>query len=371
MKILLISDNYVPLVDNKRYGGAESVLMEMATALKTQGHQVSIMAPKDSSLTGFELIPIKTESKQFYQSQGLTPPRGLNWDVCEKLKEVKDNFDLIINHHKQPFVINWLANNCKKPCISIAHNLVSLGGIAGIQTYEAYKRQREARHLVLTVSGFAYEMGNATVPGSVDDYMTFMIAHERFRVRKDNGRPIQIGAFAPNKATNVGPWVFNQLPQGGDVVGYVFNGQEDYFNSFKEVFEKNSKVVWHNGIPYSEVMELLSTSKVLIQPNAMESASAVCFEASVRGVPSIIFTKGKGHGAITGSFLTNAFYVEYNSYNKRLFNRVINEVSALIESINFSIDQRQALADHIYDNYNLNKYLTRLNKFIDKAVAAF
>lgn len=371
MHILVISDNYFPLLKDKVLGGAERVLDSVNKVFIKCGHQVTVISPNGSDLEGVTHLPIGEFSKQHYLNQGMKPPRNLNDFSIEAIKLALKTqpVDVIFNHHKQPRVINWLANEKKDgllrdiPIISWIHN-PPIFGLMTMNTNEAYANLKDAGGLNLAVSGWCERMNNAAQSRDCcDDYLISQIAHEKFTVVEPEFSNLTLGRFVDIKNIHLGMDV--ALATDGRVIGYTENKEDKYYKSTIEARElllkEQGKL--YQGISYAETMDLMSKAGVFIQTSHIETSSCTQFEAAQRGVPQVILTKGNGHGSFEGSFMTglNEWYEVVNTYRKfsdSIPPMIIDAIKKL-ENRTSDLGSRQLLADAIYNSYNEERFYER------------
>ena len=381
MNILVISDNYVPLLVDKVLGGAERVLMNINKALVNDDYnKITIIAPADSKVgPEYGFMSNGDYSKQFYFDRELTPPRNLNALTNSTIDYALEqgDFDLILNHHKQPSVINHLANNVVKlgiPIISWIHN-APIFGMLSVNTNNAYANLKDAGGLNLAVSGWCMKVNNGGERECVNDVLISQIADKRLTAVMPEFNNLTLGRFVNIKNIHIGMDVaISQLdsPTGGRVIGYSENKNDPYYITTIKAREDRLREAGrlYQGITYSETMDLMSKTGVFIQTSHVETSSCTQFEAAQRGVPQVIVVKKPGyHGSLEYSFMEGLtdFYKEVNTF-RRQSSSIPSLLTTAIEELNdvaYNLNKRQELADYIYDNYNEKKFLARFYNKLD------
>jgi UDP-glucose:tetrahydrobiopterin glucosyltransferase len=127
LKLLFVSTPVGPLGSGLG-GGVELTLKNLAIALQQRGHEVTIVAPQESTLAGFTVVEIPGNLQITAQTQGRDalitmpdePVLGRMWDYVRQ----QQDYDLVVN-----FAYDWLPFYLSPfLTIPIAH-LVSMGSL--------------------------------------------------------------------------------------------------------------------------------------------------------------------------------------------------------------------------------------------------
>lgn len=365
LNILVIADNYVPLLKDKVMGGAERVLMEQVDVLEKFGHDIIVICPKDSNLNS--MWSIDEFSKNYYLKDGVKPPRNLNQltiKAIDALTQMDTKPDLIINHHKQASVIKHLATLAGKfKIVSHIHN-APIFGMLSVATNNAYLELARAGGINLGVSGWCTRVNNQMTPHCVTDTLIMQIARERFQVKEPTIQSIAISRFVDIKNLHWYASLLKEEKVTGNLVGYVEDQNDKYWNSTLKDLVQNQPF-WKSDLNYQQTMDLLASSLVYVQTCHLETSSCTQFEAAQRGVPSIVCTKRNGHGSFEGSFLPELAYLEVDTYRLG-WDRISSELNKVIEGVPFNLEARQSLADYIYDNFNEEKWMENFEAVLVK-----
>lgn len=358
MRILVTCDNYIPCSETKAAGGAEKVLMSTCKVLKRMGHDVHIMCPDESDIPSYTHIKLGSKSKQAYVNEGEKPPRTLNKMAVSAIQSAcaSYDYDLILNHHKQPAVIKHLATLKQIPRISYVHN-AAIFGLFSLGANEAYKEFSESGGYCCAVSEWAKHNNNASVEGCCDDVHIIQIAHEHKIALEPEYNVMSVNRFVDWKNPHFAPHLMNRT-KNGILIGYAEDVEDKYYQGAMLPALALDGYTHVKTTTTSEVQEYMAKSAIFLQTSHLETSSCTQFEASQVGTPSLIVTKNDEgyHGSTQGSFLTGLedYYRVVNTYRKRLNGAIDLLEKAYNEFIEFASDvsNRQKLADAIYDNFN-------------------
>jgi glycosyltransferase involved in cell wall biosynthesis len=121
-------------------------------------------------------------------------------------------------------------------------------------------------------------------------YMPNGIERKHFIMRNQmNKRIIFNGRLTSNKGIFLLPKIITSIPKDWSLT-IIGDGPET--KTIEDLMEKKRNILWIKNIPHDEVFKYLSKSDILILPSYAEGSPRVCLEASVCGVPSVVFDVG-------------------------------------------------------------------------------
>lgn len=271
MKILIISTSIYPLPP-EGYSGIEMLVYNQARELVRRGHQVAVVAPKDSQLgEDIELIPVE--------------PREAEESYFKKYRDRLGEFDIIWDHTWQSWA--YTASVGREPNLPIVKTYHTVPGIWGSPPPVQHPclvglSRNQSRSLSMQL-GVAVEF----VYNGLDVSLYSLGEEER------NGRWLWIGRYMSEKGPLEAAQMAKRLRIPLDMYGDTEMVSSQEFVDRCRAECDGVLVQWHPGVSREETIKLFQTYKALLfLPNWEEAFGMTVVEAQLCGLPVVTLNRG-------------------------------------------------------------------------------
>lgn len=374
MKVLIIGQLDNPHVSGKFYGGVEKSETDLIHALCTR-YEVTALLPKDSSEEFPENVDIRffpLNSRRSFEKR-VSKYYETQFEYVKKV--ASEGFDVIISNSKRSPMVRKLSSISHPNFINVIHILPSSYGMTGLDLFKAFYESHEAGHKILSVSKYAAEeinefafkakwvrengLSKAIVVSDVSFPIVYCEAPVVVSESIFNG--VAIGRSDDIRKLDFAAELFQNIPNSA-----IFCPQPGS-NKEKEYFEKNLSVENVDVFvekPHHYIMDRLSYSSFLLATSPKETFGISNFEAAQRGIPIVLNTKNFSHSSLEFiEGLPHTFIIDTFRKRRKEILQLMNEK---IEDIyDLSLTSRQEIADSIYERYNKEKFLERIQRVID------
>ncbi len=355
MKIAILGAGFNPIPPIKS-GGTEWIIYHQAMGLAAKGHQVLLFAGKGTSESfknstvkvieigegniaegevGFD--PKKTESSRRLRQEAIFLAK-----TSQKLIELKDEYDTILNNMRGEAVFLPVAKFLGKPFINVMH-LNLFDRLASIF--------KEFNTYVITISNSQrkdYPCLNylATVYNGVD------VNKFKFN-EKPEDYLLMVGTIGRHKNQAVAINVAKKTGKKLVLVGKIRD--KDYFEELKKDID-GEQIKWVGEIGFSEKLELYMNAKAFIFPILWEEPfGLVMIEAMACGTPVVAFNHGAVSEVISNG--KSGFVVENE---KQMVDVLLNKIQAI---------NRLDCRKHVEENFTIEKMINNYEKACREVIA--
>ena len=287
LRILLVSTPVGPLGSGQG-GGVELTILNIGKELLRRGHQVRILAPAGSQVTGLALDAVDGAPQAYAQYLGreapiLMPPNPVLGALWETARSRQDEFDIIIN-----LAYDWLPLYLTPFFRTPVCHLISMGSLtdamdAAIQALLRTHPERLAVHTRAQAATFqGGEALRVLYNGlDIDQYPFSPSATPRLA---------WVGRIAPEKGLEDAVAVAQTLQLPLAICGTVQD--EDYWASVRRAFP-TAPLHYHGFLSTNDLARVLGTSMALLMtPKWTEALGNVVLESLACGTPVIAYRRG-------------------------------------------------------------------------------
>lgn len=269
-------------------GGTEWIVYHQAKELSKRGHNIILIARKgtsdnfkDTSVNVVEIDPGETnfDPKITEGSRKLRLETIILAKVCQKLIDMKDQYDIVLNNMRGEGVFLPIAKILNKPFVNVMHlNLFT-------ELAEFFKTFNTN---IITISnmqrkGFPDLNYLATVYNCVD------IEKYAFNPTPSDYL-LMMGTIGRHKNQGEAIAVAKELDLKLVLAGKIRD--QDYFDELKKDID-GARIRWFGEISFEEKLKLYQNAKAFIFPiNWEEPFGLVMIEAMACGTPVIAFNRG-------------------------------------------------------------------------------
>jgi glycosyltransferase involved in cell wall biosynthesis len=300
MKVLLISSMAVDTPPREgSYGGLERVVDSYAQGLTELGHQVTLVATKDSKAPkGVELIRTvegwerlnPAQQKQYADKDGLQREfNGMKWfaklnngwraqeqEAFDFYKDRLKEFDVVGDHSWS----KWSYTTDKQEIVGHCHSMKSYNTPPRKQSMLAGVSRGHSRFLTAQMHVPVQAVWN---PVNLDDYQL---------VSAKTDRVLSLNRIMPQKGIHVFVSAMDEIGAKADVAGDDFKLVPDqgYVQKVKQACAKSANVVYHGLVDDRKRKKLLEDAKCLVCLTDMgyqEVFGLSCVEALASGTPVV------------------------------------------------------------------------------------
>lgn len=392
MKILVIDYNKLPQKENSFGSGVSKVAREMSQVLSRLEHDVTLFSTSDSDLIlgeGYEHVLSQYPSGYAASEMGITN-RENSKGMLQDILQIKDNFDLVINHSERMNNLHKAALDWEIPYMVINHGN-PIGGIPDLGIAVMFQKLIKAGHAVVAVSDFTrvrwnnlpyYFDGMLEIGTEVNnDFCILQYIDKLPEYSKSEGYGCVIGRADIYKRPHVGLAAMEYA----NVPGKAFLAYQAGMNKGEEYFSKHiakgyKDVEVHLNRPYAQTMEALSKADFFISTWIEESSGITAMEAAMRGVPVILQRKYWTPGKKNPKGVTAP---PYHHASEQLLPEGMFEVNdqrgikaakataEVIKKMDWSIDRRMELRERTFEKLHISKYESNILNLIDRTIERF
>jgi len=350
MRIAILGSVALP-VPPPAQGGTEWIAYYQAKGLAKRGHAILLFAAKGSKgnflepnievieVGGGDVVAGSNQEKQFdpklmEQSRKLRVEMVYLSEVSEKLIELKDKYDVILNNMRGEAVFLPVAKLLNKPFVNVMH-LNLFPELANVLA--AYKTN------VITISNAQRkEFPNlhylATVYNGVDiEKYTFNPAPSNYL--------LMMGSIGRHKNQSEAIVVAKELGMKLILAGKIRD--QDYFEEIKKDIDQET-IKWIGEIGFAEKLKLYQNAKAFLFPILWEEPfGLVLIESMACGTPVIAFN----HGAIPEVVSNN------------LTGYIVENHSQMVEAVKkISTILRENCRKRVEENFTIEKMIDSYEK---------
>lgn len=350
MRVVILGSVALP-VPPPGQGGTEWIAYHQAVGLAKKGHDITIFAAKGSAknfqgskvkiieVGGGDVVSGSTKEQQLdpvttESSRKLRLEIVYLSEVAEKLIELKDNYDFILNNMRGEGVFLPVAKLLNKPFVNVMHlnlfpELANLFKIFNTHIVTISNAQRknypDLNYLATVYNGVDIDQFPFNV--KPQDYFLMMGTIGRHKNQKT--------------AVDVAKKLGTKLVLAGKI------RDQDYFNELKKDID-GEQIKWIGELGFTEKIKLYQNAKALLFPILWEEPfGLVMIEAMACGTPVIAFN----HGAIPEVLVND------------LTGYVVDNDGQMVEAIK-KIDQidREECRKYVEKNFTIEQMINSLEK---------
>lgn len=327
-------------------GGTEWIAYHQAKGLSQKGHEIVLLAARGTSqnfknskvkvieVGGGDVVAGSSREKKI-DSQLIESSRKLRLEIVylteasQKLIDLKDSYDLILNNMRGEAVFLPIAKFLNKPFVNVMHlNLFP-------ELAELFKTFNTN---IITISNAQRkEFPNlnylATVSNCVDiDKYSFNPTPENYL--------LMVGTIGRHKNQGEAIAVAKELGMKLILAGKIRD--QDYFDELKKDID-GEQIKWFGEMGFEEKLKIYQNAKAFIFPiNWEEPFGLVMIEAMSCGVPVVAFNRGAVSEVVRNG----------------LTGYVVDNHSQMVEAVKKigSID-RAACRKHVEENFTIEKMI--------------
>lgn len=280
MKIALVSP-IVLLTPPRGYGGAEWVIYDLGAALVELGHDVTLIAPKQSHIPGAKLM------------ETVVSPESVDCDwvslEVEAGKHYLDNlgeFD-IINDHSW-FGVPYLAKG-KKQDIKICHTH------HGHIDWDPKRLPSDVKNLnLIAISKFMSDLQIRRGFGSRYVYNGIDLGKYEYSDKPREERLLYVGRISTYKQPHTAIRVAQKTGIPIDIVGGSFVDSHEYLDTIRKMcWDSDGLATLHLDVSNEVKIKFMQRAKALLVPSAMgEPFGLISVESMACGTPIIALRDG-------------------------------------------------------------------------------
>ena len=344
MRIAILGSVALP-VPPPLAGGTEWIAYHQARGLSEKGHEIILFAAKGSSKkinSNIKLIEVgkrnKIDPTLTESSRKLRLEMVYLSEVVQKLIDLKDSYDIMLNNMRGEAVFIPVAKMLKKPFVNVMHlNIFS----------ELSELFQNFKTPIITISNaqrkdFPNLSYLATVYNGVDT--------NRFSYN-DNPADYYLAVGSIGRHKNQGDAIRACKETGNKLILIGKIRDKDYYEEIKKDID-GVQIIYKGEVGLEEKIKLYQGAKGLLFPiNWEEPFGLVMIEAMSCGTPVIAYN----HGAVSEVLINNK-----TGY-------VIENYSQMIEKIN-KVGQinRRDCRKHVEENFTVDKMVEDYEKALIK-----
>ncbi|OGG13992.1 hypothetical protein A3D77_03335 [Candidatus Gottesmanbacteria bacterium RIFCSPHIGHO2_02_FULL_39_11] len=330
----------------------ETLVNYQALGLAAKNHQILLFAPVGSSVShpNIQLVPVGrggTLSGQGKESEEGELEIGSSYKLrleiahlsilLQKLIDLKDEYDVILNNLRGEAVIFPVAKLLNKKVFHVMH-MPLFDEIASV-----IKKYQTSLIAISIAQRKAYPDLNyaATVYNGVDpDLFSFNPKHLDYF--------LYLGSITPNKNPAAAVRVCRSLGVSLKIGGRIKD--EKYYKKEIEPFVDGTQIQWIGEITQEEIIKMYQGAKAFLFPTLWEEPfGLVLIEAMSCGTPVIAYANGAIPEVVVNG--RTGFVIEDNSEEKMM------EKMKIIDSIN-----RKNCREHVEKNFTIEKMVEGYNR---------
>ena len=287
MKILFVSTS-VGSLGSGGGGGVELTVQNLAQAIVDRGHQLEVVAPQESWLTGIDVttiagnlqVPVQTQSRDVPTCM---PSNSVLANMWSYARQVQQQYDLIVN-----FAFDWLPFYLT-PFFSrpIAH-FISMGSM----TDASDRIMTETIDRYPGTFGVYTQAQADTFPfGDRCEILGSAIDLSLYQFNNDPGESLAwLGRIAPEKALEDAVEAVNQTRTPLKIMGRVQD--KEYWHKILLDFP-DAPIEYLGFLDTKQLQQELGKCRALLMtPRWIEAFGNVAIEALACGVPIIAYRRG-------------------------------------------------------------------------------
>ena len=334
-------------------GGTEWIAYYQAKGLAGLGHEVILMAAKGSLADEkYRLVEVgrpafakATAGKEEIESSRALRVENVHLaEVIEKLTELKDEYDVILNNMRGEAVFLPFARAWGKTFVNVMHLPI-------FEELALYFKKFNTP--IITISNAQRKQFPdlnylATVPNSVDTEKFTFNPHP-----SSDGYLLMMGTIGRHKNQGAAIRVARKLGMKLILAGKIRD--QDYFEELKADID-GTNIIWFGELDFYKKVELYQNAKCFLFPILWEEPfGLVLIEAMSCGTPVVAF----GNGAIPEVVVDGktGFVIENNSEEEMA--KAVLKIADI---------KRQTCRNHAVDNFSVEKMVKAYEEALKRII---
>lgn len=299
LKILFVSTSVGPLGTGMG-GGVELTLANLAKALQLQGHQVTTLAPADSTGEQLNLIQVPGQLQSTAQTQGRAaviemPANAVIANLWDKARQIQADYDIILN-----FAYDWLPLYLTSFFTTPIAHLISMGSLTEAMDQVIAQTLERFPHSIAVHSGIQAETFGAIANFS---QRCTILANgfdlSRYQFQPKAQTPISlgwVGRIAPEKGLEDAVAAIAKIqPQNPSQIRLKIWGAMEHPDYWAEIQQRfpQAPIDYCGFLSTDELQQQLGLCQGLVMtPKWVEAFGNVAIEALACGVPVVAYGRG-------------------------------------------------------------------------------
>lgn len=287
LKLLFVSTPVGPLGSGLG-GGVELTVVNLATALTQQGHQVAIAAPENSQIENAQLIQVPGALQPTAHTQGRNTPAIMvenavlsnQWAYA---RQMQHSYDLIIN-----FAYDWLPFYLTPFFDTPIAHFVSMGSLSRVMD-RAVAQVNKA--FPGTLGAYTQTQVDTFPPGLTWQLLSSAIDLTQYAYCATPEPALAwLGRISPEKGLEDAVAAAQQTQTPLKILGKLEN--QDYWDTIQRTYP-NAPIDYLGFVSTQELQTIVRRCRgLLMTPRWVEAFGNVAIEALACGVPVVAYRRG-------------------------------------------------------------------------------